>query len=104
MVPRHQQIVARLLGNDHAHLLTIMIGCGEVLMSIWIISRFKPKWCGITQMALVLIMNLLEFFLVPELLLWNRLNLLFALLFCIVLYYHYFRRPDFPKHKKIMYF
>lgn len=104
LVPRHHAIVSRLLGTEHAHTFTFLIGSGEVIMSIWVISHFRPKWCGFTQIVLVLTMNLIEFFMVPELLLWGRLNLVFALLFCTALYYHYFRNPYFPKLKKNPYF
>ena len=35
-VPRHQEIVARILGDSHAEFLTLAIGVAEVLMAIWI--------------------------------------------------------------------
>ncbi|EMS33047.1 hypothetical protein C943_00324 [Mariniradius saccharolyticus AK6] len=41
-------------------------------------------------MFLVAIMNILEFVLVPDLLLWGRYNALFALLFIGLVYYNEF--------------
>ncbi len=35
-------------------------------------------------------MNIIEFICVPDLLLWGRLNLLFAMLFIWIIYYHEF--------------
>jgi hypothetical protein len=40
----------------------------------------------------VLVMNILEFTLVPDLLLWGRLNLVFALLFAVVIWWWAFRK------------
>jgi uncharacterized membrane protein YphA (DoxX/SURF4 family) len=81
LVPRHEQIVSRILGNDNSRVLTILIGLSEIVMAVWILSGFKKRFCAITQMIVVATMNTLEFILVPDLLLWGRLNSLFALLF-----------------------
>ncbi len=89
-VPRHELIVATILGNEHAHLLTVMIGTAELLMGIWVISKIKTQWNAIAQILIVATMNILEFFLVPDLLLWGKFNSLFALLFIIVVYYNEF--------------
>jgi hypothetical protein len=35
-------------------------------------------------------MNVLEFILVPDLLLWGRVNILFALVFMVIIYYNEF--------------
>jgi DoxX-like family len=86
-VPRHREIVGRILGESHADTLTLLIGLGEMLMAIWIFSRIKPTWCAWAQIMLIGSMNILEFFLVPDLLLWGRLNILFALLFILLIYY-----------------
>ncbi len=89
-VPRHEQIVAAILGKTYAHELTLLIGYLEIGMAIWVISRIKPRWCGIVQIAVVLLMNLLEFSLVPELLLFGRFNLLVACVFAYLVYWHTF--------------
>ncbi|MEY4902626.1 MAG: hypothetical protein RLZZ292_441 [Bacteroidota bacterium] len=78
LVPRHQQIVARILGDDYAPLLTKLIGFGEIAMAIWILSGLFPRWNTYTQIALIATMNVLEFFLVPDLLLWGHGNIVFA--------------------------
>ncbi len=45
-VPRHEEIVARILGNEHAHLLTQAIGLAEIGIAAWILSGILPRWCG----------------------------------------------------------
>jgi hypothetical protein len=44
MAPRHQEIVGRILGDDHTFLITKAIGTGELLIVVWILSRIKSKW------------------------------------------------------------
>jgi len=36
LVPRHQEIVARIIGNAHAGVLTRAIGFSEIAMAAWI--------------------------------------------------------------------
>jgi len=90
LVPRHEQIVSRILGNDHSRLLTVLIGLSEIVMAVWILSRFKERLCALTQIIVIGTMNTLEFILVPDLLLWGRLNSLFALLFILLIYLNEF--------------
>lgn len=90
LVPRHQQIVARILGIEHSRLLTIAIGCSEILMAVWILSKIKTRISAIVQIAIVSTMNTIEFILVPELLLWGKLNALFAFIFILVVYFNEF--------------
>lgn len=85
LVPRHQQIVGSILGNEHALLLTKFIGFLEVLLALWVWSRIKPVYCAATQVILVLSMNILEFFLVPELLLFGKFNAVLAFFLIIVI-------------------
>lgn len=80
LVPRHQAIVAQILGVEHAFLFTKMIGVSEVLMSFWIVSKWCRKLNAIVQCVIIAVMNTLEFILVPDLLLWGKWNSLFALL------------------------
>jgi len=89
-VPRHEQIVARILGEDYSGTFTILIGFAELIMAVWIISKFRSKLNAITQILIVATMNTLEFILVPDLLLWGRLNSMFALFFIILVYYNEF--------------
>jgi len=90
LVPRHEQIVGQILGSTYSRMLTIAIGISEIVMAIWVISKFKSRINAITQISIVAVMNLLEFILVPELLLWGKLNSFFALLFIGVVYYYEF--------------
>jgi len=90
LVPRHQQIVATILGNEHAQLLTIVIGCAEIFMAIWILSNIKSKLNAIAQILIIATMNTLEFILVPDLLLWGKANAIFAFLLILVVYFNEF--------------
>ena len=90
LVPRHQQIVAQILGETYAPLLTVLIGLSEIVMTIWVLTKFHPKLNAALQMVVVLSMNVLEFILVPDLLLWGHWNAFFALLFVAVVYYKEF--------------
>ncbi len=90
LVPRHGQIVARILGGEWAGVFTMAIGFAEVVMAVWIVSRIKSRLCAVTQMLVVAAMNTLEFILVPDLLLWGRYNSVFALLFVAAVFCHEF--------------
>lgn len=96
LVPRHEAIVKRILGDGHSRLFTLLIGIAEIAMALWIISGIRPKLNAITQITVIATMNLLEFFLVPDLLLWGKLNAFFAFLFILVIYTNAFylnRKP-----------
>jgi len=90
LVPRHEQIVARILGDDHSRLLTILIGLSEIMMAVWIVSGYKTRLNAIVQIVVVATMNALEFVLVPDLLLWGKFNSLFAFIFILVVYFNEF--------------
>lgn len=90
LVPRHEQIVSRILGNEHARLLTTAIGISEIVMAIWVITGFKARFNAVTQIAIIATMNVLEFILVPDLLLWGKWNALFAFLFIGMIYLNEF--------------
>jgi len=90
LVPRHQEIVSRIMGADYSRILTILIGLSEIFMAIWILSKIKTRLNAIAQIAIVSIMNTLEFILVPDLLLWGKLNSLFAFIFILVVYFNEF--------------
>jgi hypothetical protein len=85
LVPRHEQIVARILGDSHSRPLTFLIGLGEIGMAIWIMSRRQMRLNAWAQILIVATMNILEFILVPDLLLWGKLNSFFAFLFVILI-------------------
>lgn len=90
-VPRHEMIVARILGDTYAAVLTKAIGISELLMAVWILSRIAPRLCAITQIVIVMLMNVLELLLLaPDLLLFGRLNIVSASVFCAVVYLNEF--------------
>jgi len=92
LVPRHELIVARILGNGYSRELTILIGAAETGMALWILSKIKTRLNSILQIVIVGTMNTIEFVLAPDLLLWGRLNALFAFLFIVLIYYNEFQR------------
>ena len=84
--PRHEEIVAHILGDTYAAPLTRLIGVSEVLMAVWILSGFKKRLNAIVQMTVVGTMNVMEAILASHLLLWGHLNALFAVCFIGVIY------------------
>lgn len=91
LVPRHQQIVGEIVSNDYSRELTLMIGVSEVIMVIWIISNYRSKLNAIIQIAIVSIMNIIEFMIASDLLLWGKLNIVFAALFVFIVYVNEFK-------------
>jgi len=89
-VPRHQEIVARILGNDISFVAAKVIGALEICMFIWIISRKFSRLAAVSQIIIVLTMNIREFILVPDLLLFGRMNIIIALVFVSVIYLNEF--------------
>lgn len=90
LVPRHQQIVARILGEDHSRAFTLSIGLAETAMAVWIFSSIWSRLNAVVQILVIATMNTIEFILAPDLLLWGRLNALFAFLFILLIYYKEF--------------
>jgi hypothetical protein len=99
LVPRHERIVSRILGEQYAEVLTKGIGAAEVVMALWILGGIMTRFNAVAQIAIVTAMNILEFFLAPDLLLWGRFNAVFAAMFVIVVYYNEFvlRRDVKPR-------
>ena len=97
LVPRHELIVSEILGYEYGRLITVLIGLSEVFMAIWILSRFKTKINAITQIIIIATMNMLEYILVPQLLLWGKFNSIFACMLILVIYYN-----EFVLNKKSM--
>ena len=97
-VPRHQLIVAHILGENHAALLTKIIGFSEILMACWIISGMEVKLCATIQIIVVVIMNVIEFIKTPQLLLFGRINIVVATLFVAIVYCEGFVLPHFVTH------
>ena len=97
-VPRHEAIVAHILNTEHSRILVVLIGFLEVCMAIWILTKYKQKLNATIQIAIVFTMNIIEFVKASELLLWNKLNIIFALLFVVVVYLN-----NFHFNKKVNY-
>ena len=89
-VPRHEEIVAQILGLAHAILFTKAIGIAEILMFVWIVSRIKSRWSAVVQIIVVAAMNTMEFILVPDLLLFGKMNSIVALIFIAVIFFNEF--------------
>lgn len=96
LAPRHEQIVARILGNCYSRPLTLLIGLSEIGMAVWILSGFKKRLNVFAQIIIVATMNTMEFILVPDLLLWGKANSIFAFMFILLVYYN-----EFILNKKI---
>lgn len=90
LVPRHEQIIGAILGTTYSRLLALLIGFSEIGMAIWVISGIKRRLNAVTQIAIIAVMNILEFILVPDLLLWGRANSIFAFMFVLLIYYNEF--------------
>lgn len=88
-VPRHEQIVARVVGEAMAPALTTLIGLAELGMVAWILSGLFPRLCAITQAAIVMTMNVIEQVIAGELLLFGRFNLLWAAVFSALVVLRY---------------
>jgi hypothetical protein len=89
-VPRHRLIVGRILGAEHAGLLTKAIGVGECLMGVWILIGVWPRLSAAAQIVLVVVMNAIEFVLAPDLLLFGRMNAVVALVYIGIVYWDTF--------------
>jgi hypothetical protein len=96
LVPRHEAIVARILGAEHAPLLTRIIGVAEIAMAAWIVAGVAARANALLQIALIAAMNALESVLAPDLLLWGRANALFALAFILLIAWNAFRPAAAP--------
>jgi hypothetical protein len=91
LVPRHQEIVGKIVSNDYSRELTLVIGMLEIAMVVWIISNHKSKLNAITQIVIVMVMNIIEFVFTPDILLWGNFNLVFAFLFVLAVYVNEFK-------------
>ncbi len=91
LVPRHQAIIEQILVIPQPRKVTIFLGLSEIVMTIWILSNWRSRFNTIIQLVVIGTMNVLEFILVPHLLLWGRLNIIFASLFMVLIYCNEFK-------------
>ena len=89
-VPRHEEIVRRILGGEYSVILTEIIGVAEICMAIWILSGIQSRLNAVVQIIIIAAMNILEFYLAPDLLLWGKGNALLASVFIIVIFINEF--------------
>jgi hypothetical protein len=59
-IPRHQLIVARVLGERMARPATKLIGGAEVLLGIWAFTGMARVECAAVQTLAIVFMNTLE--------------------------------------------
>ncbi len=59
-IPRHREIVARVVGDELATPVTKLVGIGEVFLGLWTWSGRARKACAATQTAALASMNALE--------------------------------------------
>ncbi|MDE5451194.1 hypothetical protein BAX94_12920 [Elizabethkingia meningoseptica] len=97
-VPRHREIVANIIGHEYSKSFTIIIGFAEILMAVWILTGWKSRLNAITQSIVIATMNIMEFILVPHLLLWGRLNIIFASMLIVLIIYNEFVLSQTPEH------
>ncbi|WP_375299391.1 DoxX-like family protein [Niastella sp. OAS944] len=57
LVPRHQQIVARILGEQYATVFTKAIGFAEIGMAAWVVAALWPRLNAVTQIVIIAVMN-----------------------------------------------
>lgn len=93
MVPRHRQIVATVVGEAGAGLVTVLIGTAEIAMALWILSGFYPRTCAALQSIAIVTMNALELSLARELLLAPILMICANTLFLLVVWYCALKTP-----------
>ena len=59
-VPRHRQIVARVVGEQRAQAVTLLVAIGEIGLGLWMLyGRYLPMCVGIQTLAIAT-MNALE--------------------------------------------
>jgi hypothetical protein len=78
LVPRHRMIVGRILGKQHSALISKLIGIAEICMAVWILTGIFPIFNAVAQVLIIATMNVIEFVLARDLLLFGRLNAVVA--------------------------
>lgn len=99
-VPRHEQIITEILQTKNPEFFVILIGIAEIMMAVWILTCKYSKVNAILQSFVIILMNIFEFTFVPELLLWGRMNLIFSLLFVLLILWNEFYLSPHAKFKK----
>ena len=59
-VPRHRQIVARVVGEARAREVTLLVAGGEIALGLWMLSGLCLPCCAGVQTLVIVVMNTLE--------------------------------------------
>jgi len=93
LLPRHRLIVAAIVGDAAATPVTRLIGAGEALIGLWILSGWRPRTCALAQTLAIVTMNIIELSVARDLLL-SPLGMLCAnAVFLAVVWYVALQRP-----------
>ena len=60
--------MARILGDNHSLSVTRLIGAGQVLIAVWLLTGIRWKWSCAFRILQVATMNAIEFLLAAALL------------------------------------
>jgi hypothetical protein len=60
LVPRHEAIVAAVVGDSLAPFATRTVGAAEVGVGLWVLSGRAPYPCAMVQTLLIVAMNAVE--------------------------------------------
>lgn len=67
-IPRHRQIVERVLGEELAGTALVLVALGEIALGLWMMSGRWRIACALVQTLALLAMNTLEIALARDLL------------------------------------
>lgn len=98
-IPRHRQIVERILGEGIAESATLVIGILEVLLGLWIFTRLWRKTCATLQTLALVSMNFLEILLAKDLLVSAAGMVALNLMFLTLVWYWALTLPE-PAFKR----
>lgn len=93
-VPRHEEIVAVIIGEEYSSLFINLIGFSEIGMCLWVLSRKFYRFNAIVQICIIILMNIIETLCCSKLLLWGNWNIVFAILFSILIYWNNFKNDE----------
>lgn len=68
-VPRHREIVGRVVGEEWADPVLLAVGVGEIVLGLWVWSGRRPWDCALVQTCGLAGMNALELLYARDLLL-----------------------------------
>jgi hypothetical protein len=97
LVPRHRDIVARVVGDGVAAPVTLAVGAAEVGLALWILSGVRPRWCAAAQTLAIGTMNVIELRVARDLLLAPVAMVLANLVFLSLVWYWAVRTESRPQ-------